>query len=266
METYKAAPDIDVITANFPLPGFGFVPINAFVLKGKEPILVDTGAVVQSEEFLPALRSLIDPPDLRWLFLTHTDADHTGSLHALLAENPRLRVITSFLSVGIMGLSAPLPMDRVHLLNPGERLSLGDRTLTAIRPPTFDNPATTGFYDDKSRVLFSSDCFGALLTEPAQNAADLSEKSLRDGQIFWTTLDSPWLHKADKSAIVAELDLIRQMEPSRILSSHLPAATKEMTDRLLRAVEDAQSAPAFAPPNQEALLSMLTGNVGVGAR
>lgn len=259
METYKAAPDIDVITANFPLPGFGFVPINAFVLKGKEPILVDTGAVVQSGEFLPALRSLIDPADLRWLFLTHTDADHIGSLHALLSENPRLHVITSFLSVGILSLSAPLPMDRVHLLNPGERLELGDRTLTAIRPPTFDNPATTGFYDDKTRVLFSSDSFGALLTEPAQNAADLSEKSLRDGQIFWATLDSPWLHKADKKALATELELIRQMKPSRILSSHLPAASEEMTDRLLRAVEDAQSAPAFAPPNQEALLAMLTG-------
>ena len=117
--TYEAAPGIDVLTTNFPVPGLGLVPINAFVLHGSEPVLVDTGTVLQSEEFMTALRSVIDPSDLRWIWLTHTDPDHIGSLHQLLAENPRLTVITTFLGVGIMGLSAPLPMDRVHLVNPG---------------------------------------------------------------------------------------------------------------------------------------------------
>ena len=118
--TYKAAPDIDVVTTNFPVPGLGLVPINAFVLHGAEPVLVDTGTVVQSEEFMAALRSVIDPSELRWIWLTHTDFDHIGSLHQLLDENPRLTVITTFLGVGIMGLTAPLPMERVHLLNPGQ--------------------------------------------------------------------------------------------------------------------------------------------------
>jgi flavorubredoxin len=257
MESYKAAPDIDVITSNFPLPGFGFVPINAFVIKGAEPILVDTGAGVHSAQFMPVLRSVIDPAELRWLWLTHTDFDHIGSLHPLLAENPRLRVITSFLSVGIMGLSAPLPLDRVNLLNPGEKLTVGDRTLTAVRPPTFDNPATTGFYDDKSGVFFSSDCFGALLSNPTHDAADLSEKDLREGQIFWATLDSPWIHKAEMGPIAKELDLIRNMNPRMILSSHLPAASGDMTERLLGALPAARSAQPFVAPNQEALLSML---------
>lgn len=257
METYKAATDIEVITSNFPLPGFGFVPINAFVIKGAEPILVDTGAGVESAEFMRALRSVLDPAELRWLWLTHTDFDHIGSLHPLLAENPRLRVITSFLSVGIMSLSAPLPMDRVQLLNPGEKLTVGDRTLHAVRPPTFDNPATTGFYDDKSGVLFSSDCFGALLSNPARNAADLSEKNLREGQIFWATLDSPWIHRADVGAFAKELNHVRDMEPRMILSSHLPAASGDMAERLLGALADARSARPFAPLDQAALEQML---------
>jgi flavorubredoxin len=258
METYKAATDIEVITSNFPLPGFGFVPINAFVMKGTEPILVDTGAGVQSAEFMHVLQSVIDPAELRWLWLTHTDFDHIGSLHKLLAENPRLRVITSFLSVGIMSLSAPLPLDRVHLLNPGEKLTVGDRTVHAFRPPAFDNPATTGFYDDKSGVLFSSDCFGALLPNPTRNAADLSEKDLREGQFFWATLDAPWLHKAETGALAKELNVIREMEPRMILSSHLPAASGDMTERLLGTLADAKSARPFAPPDQEALQQMLS--------
>jgi flavorubredoxin len=257
VHSYKAAPDIEVITSSFPIPGYGIVPINSFVLKGSEPMLVDTGTVVESEQFMPALRSVIDPADLKWIWLTHTDADHIGSLHQLLAENPQIRVITTFLGVGIMSLSAPLPMDRVYLVNPGQKVSVGDRTLTAFKPPAFDNPSTTGFYDDRSGILFSSDCFGALLSETPQNAADLSDRDLREGQVFWATLDAPWLSKVDKGAFAKELDIIRKMAPRMVLSSHLPAAPGDMTERLLASLAAAPTAQPFVGPDQAALEQMM---------
>lgn len=257
MDAYKPTPDIDVITSNFPIPGFGLVPINSFVIKGTEPILVDTGAVVETAEYMSTLRSVIDPAELKWLWLTHTDADHIGSLHRLLNENPKLRVITTFLGMGIMSLAAPLPMDRVNFVNPGERVTLGDRTLAAIRPPTFDNPSTTGFYEEKSGALFSSDCFGALLADPPQNAADLSESDLREGQVSWATLDSPWLHKVDQGAFARELKAIQNMQPRMIFSSHLPAAAGNMTDRLLASLAEAPSAQPFVGPDQAGLEQML---------
>jgi flavorubredoxin len=257
MNSYKATSDIEVLTSDFPIPGYGLVPINAFVLKGSEPILVDTGAAVQSGEFMPALREVIDPAALRWIWLTHTDFDHMGSLHQLLAENPRLRVITTFLGMGIMSLSAPLPVDRVHFVNPGEKIALGNRTLTAVRPPVFDNPSTTGFYDDRSGALFSSDCFGALLSAVPQSAADLSDADLRDGQVFWATVDSPWLHKVDRTALAGELDAIRKMAPKMILSSHLPAAPGQMLERLLGSLAAAPASRPFVGPNQAAFEEML---------
>lgn len=259
VNSYTAAPDIDVLTSNFPIPGYGLVPINAFVIKGSEPILVDTGAVVQNGEFMPALQSVIDPAELKWIWLTHTDFDHMGSLHQLLAENPRLRVITTYLGVGIMSLSNPLPMDRVFLVNPGETVTLGDRTLTAVRPPVFDNPSTTGFYDATSGALFSSDCFGALLSDVPRNATELSDRDLLDGQVFWATVDSPWLHKADRVALARELDGIRKMAPRMVLSSHLPPAPGHMIDRMLASLAAAPGAQPFVGPNQAALEEMLKG-------
>jgi len=177
---YSAAPDIEVLPSTFEIPGYGLLAINAFVLKGKEPLLVDTGYTLENAEFMDTLRSVIDPKDLKWVWLTHTDHDHIGSLHQLLDEVPDLRVITTFLAVGKMTLHNPLPMDRVYFLNPGESMSVGDRTLTAVKPPSFDAPETTGFYDDRSGGFFSSDCFGALMpSSPGQNAADIPEQELR---------------------------------------------------------------------------------------
>jgi flavorubredoxin len=261
--TYKAAPEVDVLTSSVQIPGFGYIPVNAFVIHAEEPVLVDTGAMVESDNFMAALRTVIDPGDLRWVWLTHTDFDHIGSLHRLLEENERLRVVTSFLGVGIMGLAMPLPMDRIYLINPGQSLDVGDRTLTAVRPPVFDNPVTTGLRDERSGIFFSSDCFGALLQEePPERAEDLSEDALRQGQVFWATVDSPWLHKVDPGALATDLDRVRSLEPTMVLSSHLPAAQGSSLDRLLGALESAPDASPFVGPDQAALEQMLAEMTG----
>ena len=255
--TYKAAPDIDVLTTNFPIPGLGQLAINSFVLHGDVPVLVDTGPVVERESYLTALESVIDPADLRWIWLTHTDGDHIGALGQLLADYPDINVITTFLGVGIMSVSDPLPMDRVRFVNPGQSVTLGSRTLAAFRPPTFDNPSTTGFLDTSSGVLFPSDCFGALLQDVPQNAADLAEGELRDGQVFWATIDSPWLHEVDRGKLLLALDAVARLEPSLILSSHLPAAPGSMVDQFVTSLAAVPGAGPFVGPDQEALERML---------
>jgi flavorubredoxin len=257
VSSYQASKDIDVLTTNVAIPGLGLVPVNAFLIKGSEPLLVDTGTVAESNEFMSALRSAIDPGHLKWIWLTHTDFDHIGTLHELLGENPDLRVITTFLGVGIMGLSTALPMERIQLVNPGENITIGDRKLTAVKPPVFDNPCTTGFYDHSSDVLFSSDCFGALLSEVPESAAEIPEEDLREGQVFWATVDSPWLHTVDQEAFAKRLDEVRKMNPTMILSSHLPAATGDMTERLLSSLAAAPTAQPFVGPNQAGLEQML---------
>jgi flavorubredoxin len=257
VKTYQAAPDIDVLTSDIPIPGYGLVPVNAFVLKGAEPILVDTGAVIEADEFMTTLESVIDPAEIRWLWLTHTDFDHIGCLHRLLAQNPQLTLITTFLAVGIMSLSAPLPMDRLQFLNPGEKLTVGARTLAAIKPPVFDNPSTTGFLEESSGVLFSSDCFGALLQDVPERASDLSADDLRDGQALWAGVDSPWLHKADSAALAKELGAIRALEPSMVLSSHLPAASSDLLGQMCETIASVPAAAPFVGPDQAALEQML---------
>jgi hypothetical protein len=263
--SYTVAPDIEILTSNFPIPGYGLVPINAFVIKGSEPILVETGSAIESAEFMDALRRVIDPADLRWIWLSHTDFDHIGSVHQLLRENPRLRVVTTFLGMGIMGLTAPLPLDRVYFVNPGEKVTLGNRTLTAVKPPVFDNPCTTGFYDNTSGVFFSSDCFGALLQTVPQSAADIPEQDLRDGQILWATIDSPWLHKVDKNAFAGELETIRKISPTLVLSNHLPPAPGHLMERFLGSLAAAPGAHPFVGPNQAAFEQMLKQMTGAPA-
>jgi len=258
LDPYQAAPDIDVVPAYFPIPGLGIIPINAFVLKAAEPLLVDTGLVPLSDQFMEKLSSVIDPEDLQWLWLTHADQDHVGSLRRVLGAAPKLRVITTFLGAGRMSLFQPLPMDRVYLLNPGQSISVGDRILTAIKPPSYDSAETTGFYDPKAAAFFCADCLGALMSQPRENAADIGTENLREGLVKWATVDAPWLHTVNKRSFSKSLSRVRELSAKLILSAHLPVA-RDMTEELLGYLARVPAAEPFVGPDQQALEAMLRG-------
>lgn len=252
----QAMPDIEVLSVHFPIPGVGFLPVNAFVIKAEEPVLVDTGMGIESEEFMKALESIIDPRDLKWVWLTHDDADHTGSLQKVLQAAPNARLAAYSLAVLRMSTAWPVPMDRVYWLNPGDSISVGDRKLIAVRPPLFDNPTTIGLYDDKSETFFSADCFGAIIPSPAQSTNDVTRADLAQGMAGWASLDNPWVHMVNPSEFSQALDRIRQMDPKMILSAHLPPATGKTEQFLALLATVPPSTPSIAP-NQTALKQIL---------
>lgn len=249
---YQAAPDVHVLPTHLPLPGLGFLPINAFVLHAEEPMLIDTGLGVDGDQFIDALTSVIDPAALRWVWLTHDDADHTGNIQRVFELAPQARLVTHGLGALRMSTWWPVPLDRVHAIRVGDRLSLGDRTLRAVAPPLFDNPTSTGFLDEATGTLFSVDSFGGIIPEPTENAAEVPAEALAGGMRAWAAVDSPWAHITDRKLFGQVLDGVRQLQPTQILSSHLPAASGTSIENFLQVLESVPDAqPAVAPSHEE---------------
>ncbi|HEU0240874.1 MAG TPA: MBL fold metallo-hydrolase [Micromonosporaceae bacterium] len=260
MKIYRMGPDVTVLNDYLDVPGIGFLDVNSFVLHSREPVVIDTGLGLPDRNFVAELRKVIDPRDVRWIWLTHPDRDHTGGLFDLLDAAPKARLVTTYLGVGIMSCERPLPLDRVYLLNAGQSLDVGDRTLTGFRPPLFDNPATVGAYDSRSEICFSSDCFGAALPTAelagTDEVGDIPRDDLVAGQLLWATVDSPWVHTVDIDRFLATLQPLRAMAPSAILSTHLPPAIGR-TNQLLDTISAAPTADPFVGPDQAALEEML---------
>lgn len=244
-----------VLPSYVPVPGFGILPVNASVILGDEPVLVDTGLTGLRREFLEKLEQVVDPASLRWIWITHMDPDHTGNLEAVLDMAPNARVVTTFLGMGKLGLLG-LPQDRVYLLNPGQTLRLADRSLSCLRPPTFDAPETTALFDGATGTYFSADAFGALMEAPAESARELSPEALADGLTTWARVDSPWLHWVNASVLQRAFRHIQELAPTRIVSSHLPPA-KDLDARLFEYLEAARVSDPFEGPDQAALEAMM---------
>ena len=254
---YQAAPDVHVLPNNLALPGVGVLPVNAYVLLAEEPVLIDTGIGTDGEDFIDALSSIIDPAALRWVWLTHDDADHTGNIQRVFQLAPDARLATNAFSALRMATWWPVPFDRVHAIRTGDRLAVGDRTLRAVPPPLYDSPLSTGLLDEATGALFSVDSFGALLPEATQDAAEVPLAALTGGMQAWATSDSPWAHLVDRQRFGQVLDRVRRLQPTHIFSSHLPAASGTSLERFLQVLESVPDAEPAVAPNHEEFAMML---------
>jgi glyoxylase-like metal-dependent hydrolase (beta-lactamase superfamily II) len=254
---YQAARDVHVLPVHLPLPGVGFLPVNAYLLMAEEPVLIDTGIGVDGEDFIAAVSSFVDPRQLKWVWLTHDDADHTGSIQRIMDLAPNAKLVTHWLSALRMGMWWPVPLDRVHAIRFGDEIRVGDRTLTAVAPPLFDNPMSTGVLDRSTGAFFSVDAFGAILPEPTQDTSDVPPEALAGGMLGWAMSDSPWAHIVDRERFSQVLDRVRQLQPTRIFSSHLPAASGTSLEAFLQVLERVPDAEPDMPPDAEQFAQMI---------
>lgn len=253
---YRVAPEVHAVPAYLPVPGLGVLPASSFLIDGPEPVLIDAGPGGAADDFARAVESLIDPVDLRWVWLTHTDPDHVGALPWLLEAAPHARFVTTFLAVGKLGMHQPLPMDRCWWANPGDTVPVAERPLLAVRPPSYDAPETTAVFDPRSATLFSADSFGAVLPSTAPTAADVDPAALDDGMLLWATIDAPWVTQVDVDRFARSLQGVRDLAPARVLSSHLPPA-EGVTDRLLANLGQVPGRSPWTGPDQAALEAIL---------
>ena len=129
-------------------------------------INADKKAVVEvvKETFFPIfeakLRQLCNPEEIEYIFINHTEPDHSGGLKKLLAIAPKATVVAS--NSAIMNLKEQLNMPFQHIVaNDGHITDLGNKRVTAFSAPNLHWPDSIYSYLHEDKVLFSCDSFGA---------------------------------------------------------------------------------------------------------
>lgn len=259
---FSAAPKVSGLGSATPVPGFGVLTVNAFVVDAPQPVLIDTGLPALVEQTIASLTKCVDPADLRWIWLTHCDADHVGALEPLLDLAPQARIVTNYLGMGKLSMRLTLPPKRFYLINPGQSLDVGDRSLRAVALPSYDAPETMGVFDPVSRSLFSSDCFGALLDEsyaetPVDDVDGIEAAHVVEGLSTWAMVDAPWLARVDEASFRSSLSEVERLGAvDHVLSAHLPPARGKLT-WLLEQLDRSRARDPFVGPDQAALEAML---------
>src|SRR5690606_9134977 len=118
LDPVRLADETFLVPNLFPAGDGLFVPVNSMVIRGAEPVIVDTGAPVHRELWLDQVFSLVEPEDVRWVFLSHDDGDHTGALLDVLERCPNATLVTNMFSVERLALdTVDLPLERMRWLD-----------------------------------------------------------------------------------------------------------------------------------------------------
>jgi flavorubredoxin len=158
-----------------------FVYLNSMVILGAEPMIVDTGTPANREQWLKDAFSLVEPTDVRWVFLSHDDVDHTGNLDQVMSACPNAQLVCSWAMVERHTNCFEFPLDRCRWITDGETLDIGDRQLRALRPPVYDSPTTRGLFDPTTGVYWAVDTFATPLPDPQMGVGDLDPDFWQEG-------------------------------------------------------------------------------------
>jgi flavorubredoxin len=229
------------------------VPINSMLIRGAEPVVVDTGLAELRDEFFPTLFSLVEPDDIRWVFISHDDPDHTGNLNELMRLAPNATVVVNWFMRERMSQTLEVSPLRQRWVADGEILDAGDRKLLAIRPPVYDSPTTRGLFDPTTGVYWSSDAFAAPMLTPVNDVADLDPQFWTESLTMFSQALSPWIHLADDARFQATVDRIEALGASTIAGCHTPVVRRGHVDGALGATRVAPTAPAAPLPDQAVL-------------
>ena len=232
------------------------VYLNSAVIRGSEPVIVDTGTYANRDQWLEDAFSLVDPVDVRWIYLSHDDHDHVGNLEPVLDACPRAKLVSTWFMTERLGADFDLPFERMRWLNDGESFRAGDRTLTAVRPPLFDSPTSRGLFDDSTGFYWAVDCFASVQPNPGVEAADVDRVEWLEGFAI-NRINSPWHQWLDPKKFGAYVDRVRSLGISAIGSAHGPALHGEMIDEAFRLVREVPYQEAPPLPGQVDLDAMV---------
>jgi flavorubredoxin len=236
------------------------IHLNSLVIQGAEPVIVDTGVALLRDEWAEQVFSLVEPQDVKWIFLSHDDSDHTGNLELVLEMCPQATLVTSWFATERMGGDVMLPPQRQRWVGDGESFFAGDRELLAVRPPVFDAPTTRGLFDPSTGVYWASDAFGTPVTELVDDVGDLPAEMWLETQMMFSSMLSPWHTVVDAAKFNRWVDRIEALNPKVIVGAHGPALfgsyVKTAIERM-RGLPDAPEAVLPGQPVLDELIAML---------
>jgi flavorubredoxin len=238
------------------------VALNSMVIRAAEPVVVDTGVASNEQQFLEDVFSLVEPVDIRWVFISHDDVDHTGNLNALMAAAPNATLVINWFMVERMGASLDVPPTRWRWLGDGDSFDAGDRTMRLVRPPIFDSPTTRGLYDPVTGVYWSSDSFATPLSTPIRDVADLDVQHWSGGMATFDNYISPWLALVDDASFQKTVDRVAALDPSVMAGCHTPAISGA---KVHEAIAQTRRSPttAFEPEPDQAVLDQILAQIGM---
>jgi flavorubredoxin len=136
---------------------------NSYFIKGEaKNAIIDTVEPDFAQDFLDNLDDL-GVEKIDYIISNHAEQDHSGSIPHLLEKFPEAEVLSSKKAKPMLLDLLELEADQIRVVEDGETVDLGGRTLEFVDTPWVHWPETMSTYLQEENILFPCDFFGSHL-------------------------------------------------------------------------------------------------------
>lgn len=165
---------------------------NSYIIRDKKTALIDTVWMSYDKEFVTKLKQQINLNKIDYIIANHGEIDHSGSLPVLMNEIPDIPIYCT--ANAVKSIKGQYHKDWNFItVKTGDKLELGDSTLTFIEAPMLHWPDTMFTYMSGDNILFSNDGFGQHFASESMfndsvDASQLEEEALK----YYANILSPY--------------------------------------------------------------------------
>jgi flavorubredoxin len=208
-----------------PLP-YG-VSYNSYLIVDEKIALIDTVETPFAEELCDNIKDTIGDRKVDYLIVNHMEPDHSSGIKSMLLHYPELKLVVNAKTVDMLKGYYALDESIMHIINDGDTLSIGERTLSFHFTPMVHWPEVMMTYIAKDQILFSADAFGCFGT---LDGAVLDTQLNLD--IYYSEMYRYYANIVGKygSPVQTALKKLSGLPLSMICSTHGPVWTKHISE------------------------------------
>ncbi len=189
---------------------------NSYIIIGSEKIaLIDTVDASMPEVILKNLVDL-NISRIDYIISHHGEQDHSGSIPDVLKAYPMAKVVTNEKCKSELMDLLLIPEEKFIVIQDGEEISLGDKTLRFIFAPWVHWPETMLTYLPEDRILFTCDFMGSHYATGNLFLEDVKE-IYKPAKRYFAEIMMPF-----RTSIRKNLERIKDLEIEIIAPSHGP--------------------------------------------
>jgi flavorubredoxin/flavin reductase (DIM6/NTAB) family NADH-FMN oxidoreductase RutF len=213
---------------------------NSFLIRADKTALIDTSHEKFRALYLAMLTELIDPTELDYLIISHTEPDHSGLVRDVLALAPNVTVVGSKVAIQFLEDLVHQPFQRLLVKN-GDKIDLGQgHELEFVSAPNLHWPDTILTYDHKTQTLYTCDVFGMHYCDDNTYDEDLTLLDA-DYQLYYDCLMGP-----NARSVLAALKRMADLPKINIIATGHGPLLRHHVSELIERYRDWSQAQAKA--------------------
>ncbi len=213
--------DYDIVTFDVVMSTDYGSTYNSYFIDAEKKAIIDTTKETFWATYEKKIRSVVDPSEIEYIIMNHTEPDHSGNLANLLKLAPNAKVVATASAIKYLHDLFESDFDSI-VVKDGDTLDLGNKTLRFISAPNLHWPDTMYTYLEEDKILFSCDSFGCHFADARMFDNEVDDFSVAFRYYFDVII------KPFSRFMLTALEKIDQLEIDAICTGHGPILRENM--------------------------------------